>query len=296
MHPAYAASLEEFGTPLELPFCGGWILKRQIPGFPYHDATGCYPLFACRDWSKLPSDLDAMQKQLVAVSLVTDPFGKFSPDFLQRHFDLVRPFKEHFITDLRYPISKIVRKDHRQAALSSFRKGVEVERVQDPMKHVDTWASLYDVLIEKHRISGIRTFSRNAFAKQFSTPGFLMFRAIHKDVTIGASLVYVDRETAYNHLTASSQAGYKLKAPCALNWYKIEYFAKRLRWLELGAGAGVENDPTDGLSKFKMGWSTGTRTVYFCGRILDDIKYKKIINTLRNEPTNYFPAYRRHEF
>ena len=52
MHLGYAESLVEFGTPRELPRSGGWVLERQIPGFSYRDAMGCYPLFACQDWSQ----------------------------------------------------------------------------------------------------------------------------------------------------------------------------------------------------------------------------------------------------
>jgi len=36
-HPTYAQSLAEFGTPLELSRCGGWILVREILRFCYRD-------------------------------------------------------------------------------------------------------------------------------------------------------------------------------------------------------------------------------------------------------------------
>jgi hypothetical protein len=75
LHPLYAESLSEFGTPYELARCRGWILKRQIPGFSYYDAMGCYPLFPCQDWSKLSGDLEELGDQLVCLSVVTDPFG-----------------------------------------------------------------------------------------------------------------------------------------------------------------------------------------------------------------------------
>ena len=51
LHPMYAQSLIEYGTPLELPFSKGWILKRSIPGTNQFDGMGCYPIFACQDWS-----------------------------------------------------------------------------------------------------------------------------------------------------------------------------------------------------------------------------------------------------
>ncbi len=49
LHRHYALSLAQSGTARELPGGGGWILERRIPGFPYCDAMGGYPLFACRD-------------------------------------------------------------------------------------------------------------------------------------------------------------------------------------------------------------------------------------------------------
>jgi hypothetical protein len=77
LHPGYAASLAEFGTPRLLPRSEGWILERQIPGSPYSDGMGCYPLFACQDWSQLHADLESIGSELVSLALVTDPFGKY---------------------------------------------------------------------------------------------------------------------------------------------------------------------------------------------------------------------------
>jgi hypothetical protein len=79
LHPRYADSLSEFGTPRELPRCQGWILERLIPGTPDRDAMGYYPLFARQDWSKLHLDLNEMETgELVSLSLVADPFRAFS--------------------------------------------------------------------------------------------------------------------------------------------------------------------------------------------------------------------------
>src|SRR5436190_23288915 len=92
MHPRYAQSLAEFGSPRHLPRSGGWILEREIPGFPYRDAMGCYPLFACRDWSRLHEDLEELHSDLVTLTLVADPFGDYDLSTLQHCFgDLVSP-------------------------------------------------------------------------------------------------------------------------------------------------------------------------------------------------------------
>src|SRR5262245_39615564 len=102
MHPRYAESLSEFGTPRQLPRSGGWILQRQISGTAFCDGMGCYPLFSCRDWKALEEDLEDLRRDLVCVSLVADPFGNYELADLQRCFaDLFVPFKEHCVMDLQ---------------------------------------------------------------------------------------------------------------------------------------------------------------------------------------------------
>lgn len=295
LHPGYAESLREFGTPRELPRCGGWFLERQIPGFLYRDAMGCYPLFACQDWSKLASDLDNIGDDLVSLALVTDPFGEYKEAYLHRCFDVVIPFKEHFIADLRLPMNDIVSRHHRYYARKAL-ENVSVERCYDPTLFLDEWVDLYAALIERLNLKGIKAFSRIAFAKQLGIPGIVMFRVISQGSTVGAHLWYAQGEVAYSHLAAFSPLGYDLMASYALYWSAIEYFADEVRWLDLGAGAGVESNGTDGLSQFKRGWSTGTRTVYFCGRIFDHQGYSKIVKAKGIAATTYFPAYRKGEF
>jgi hypothetical protein len=259
---------------------------------------GCYPLFACRDWSQLHSDLDGLKNELVALSLVTDPFGNFDPADIRRYFDIVIPFKEHFVVDLHQPINEIVSSHHRYYALKSLRL-IRVERCIDPTQFADEWVGLYATLIKRHGLNGIKSFSKTAFARQLSIPGIVVLRAIHQGDTVGAALYYLQGEVGYSHLTAFSQVGYKLRASYALQARAIEYFASlggEVRWLDLGAGAGVAHSGTDGLSMFKRGWSTGTRTSYFCGKIFDHKRYSEIVKARGLSPTNYFPPYRVGEF
>src|SRR5688500_13111911 len=84
LHPGYARSFQEFGMPRELPRCRGWILARSIPALPDLDAMGCYPIFACQDWSRLHLDVDDLQNHLVSLTVVTDPFGDYDEPYLQR--------------------------------------------------------------------------------------------------------------------------------------------------------------------------------------------------------------------
>jgi len=295
-HAAYAASLAEFGTPRSLPRSGGWLLERPIAETSYRDAMGCYPLFACHDWSELHVDLDQLGNELVSVAIVADPFGNHDPEQLRRCFpNLVNPFKEHFVTDLSLSPESYVDPQHRRKAHKALEQ-LSVDRCDDALLLVDEWNRLYANLVQRHGIRGLTAFSETSFRAQLAVPGISMFRAMHGDETVGMTLWYEDRGVAYYHLGAYSQTGYEFEASFALFWRVIDYFAGRgLQWLNLGAGAGISSNP-DGLTRFKRGWATGTRTAYFCGRILDEAKYAEAMRARQVDDSDYFPAYRQGEF
>jgi hypothetical protein len=254
---------------------------------------GCYPLFACADWSQLHHDLQALGTDLVSLSLVTDPFGAFDVDYLRGCFDIVTCFKQHFVFDLQQPIERCVAPYHRKYARRALRT-LAVEKCDEPVQFIDQWVTLYDTLIKRHQITGLRAFSRSAFEKQMSIPGTVMFTASFQGTPVGGHLWYVQGDVAYSHLSAYSPLGYELRASYALQWFSLSYFADQVRWVN--QGAGIKADGADGLSQYKRGWSTGTRTAYFCGRVLDREQYAAISRTKGTCGTGYFPAYRAGEF
>ena len=108
---------------------------------------------------------------------------------------------------------------------------------------------------------------------------------------------YIIKDVAYYHLGASSDHGYRLNASFSLFYQSIEYFSsKGINWINLGAGAGTESDSDTGLDRFKKGWSSGTKAVYFCGRIFDIEQYNNILKQKNMDSGKYFPAYRKGEF
>lgn len=254
---------------------------------------GCYPIFACEDWLSLEKDLDWISSQLVSLALVTDPFGRYTPQELSRYFkDLAKPYKEHFVVDLhRHPLDFVAA--HHQRNARKALNLVKVEVCTEPIRYLDEWDSLYNNLVEHHNITGLTRFSRQVFAQQLGIPGIVAFRATSNEKTVGMLLWYKQDDIGYYHLGAYSDLGYELKASFALFWTLLEYFADTgLRWLSLGAGAGTYNDGQDGLTRFKRGWSTETRTAYLCGRIFDPKKYQEIVTASGVPATNFFPAYR----
>lgn len=286
----YAEALEEFGTPRELSQAGGWLLERPIGDTGLRDAMGCYPLFCCRDWSRLAADLDAIGPALVSVTIVADPFGDHTPALLAGTFDRIAPFKDHYVAELG-PGREIGSKHHRYYARRAVRS-VEIEPAATPEAHLDEWIAAYGTLTARHGLTGLHAFSRESFARQLATPGMVLLRALHQDRFIAAHMWFVQGDVAYSHLQATTAEGYALNAAYALYADAIGRFGGVVRWLDLGAAAGAAAE-ADGLDRFKRGWATTTRPAYLCGRTNDPLRYAELA---AGRHTSYYPAYRAGEF
>lgn len=295
LHRLYAESLGEFGQPREFPSSGGWILQRRTPVLECHDAMGCYPLFCCQDWRRLADDLEQLRTSVVSVSLVADPFGDYTPELLKSCFDIVLPYKQHFVADLNLPLQQFTSARHRYFAHQALRK-ISVEVCSDPVKHLDEWVEFYDHLIEKHRITGMRCFSRESFARQLSVPGLVMFRATEGGEPLSLDLWYVQGDVAQAHLVGASPRGYELHVSYGLKLFILQYFIGKVRWANLGAAPGLKAQADNGLARFKRGWSSETRTAYFCGKILHPAAYQELVRATRSDGARFFPAYREGEF
>jgi len=294
-HGDYAAALGDWGVPRHLPSCGGWILLQPIKNTDLLDARGCYPIFACRDWPSLGKDLEALGQDIISLMIVADPFGNFELPELQRCFpDLCRYYKAHFVVDLSQPLDRTVSRNHARYARRAAEQ-VIVERCDDPARFLEDWVALYAQLVERHGITGISAFSRSSFRRQLVAPGLIAFRAIHEGETAGMVLYYVHGDVAYYHLGAYSEAGYRTRSSYAIFAHSLAYLARHVRWVNLGAGAGVQGDSSDGLSRFKRGWATDTRDAYICGRIFDRERYDALVRSRDVADSEFFPLYRSKE-
>jgi hypothetical protein len=296
-HANYALSLRECGTPRELPRSGGWILVRPIPDTPYHDAMGCYPILSCMDWSQLHADLNEIQDDLVSLSIVTDPFGEYDETYLKKCFtEKVISFKPHYIVDLTNSFHDAVSRHHLRYVRKALTQ-VRIEICEEPANLIDDWAELYSHLIQRHNIKGIAAFSKEALGSQLRVPGAIAYRALCREQTVGIIVWYIQKDKSYYHLGAFNSDGYAMRASYGLFKVAIDYFAANgVRWLDLGGAAGLDGSGIDGLSQFKRGWSNGTRTAYFCGRIFNHERYSEIVKAKNITETVYFPAYRKGEF
>ena len=277
LHPGYLDSLSEFGDPSVLPHSGGGVLSRAIPGTRWTDAISVYPLFFCTDWDSLPADLEE-ETDWVSLTLVTEPLGHPCQVDFPDHFEF---FKRHYLIELDSPtISNRHWRNIRKAQTE-----VRVDRNPD----VNSWCSLYTGLVQRRSITGIQRFSPGAFSAQFSVPGMGVFRAVHRGDVVAMALFFQMGEVVYYHLGASSEAGYQVRGFYALFKAAIDHYASAgVRWMNLGGGAGLGDDPDGGLAQFKSGWATTTLPTYLAGRIFDPDRYRK----LAQGSGDYFPAYR----
>jgi hypothetical protein len=101
---------------------------------------------------------------------------------------------------------------------------------------------------------------------------------------------YCQGDVGYYHLAAYTHKGYADNASYAVFWSAAERFRRQLRWLSLGAGAGATCDGSDGLTRFKRGWSSLTRPVYLGRHVTCPKRYEELSRML--PATNFFPAYR----
>lgn len=295
LNSLYSQSFFELGQPLNLPRSRGWLIKRMMPHLPYYDAMGPYPLFFCENWNELSADFQELKDEIVSISLVLDPFTVKQCGNCGDLFDVFYPYKDHYILDLSLDLEKSISKNKQKNARRALRK-LEVSLTIAPEIDLDQWIRLYDCLIERHQIRGLRTFSRQSFAYQLKIPKTHCFWAIHNSECVGANLYYIQGDVAYAHLSAFTEDGYSLGAPYALKWIAIQHLMKIVRWINFGGGTNEQNIETDGLDLFKRGWSSKVGRSFFCGKINDQTKYQEAVKMSDVHQTNWFPAYRDGEF
>jgi len=295
LHPLYSKSFSDIGTPLYLPKSKGWLIKREIPGTEYYDAMGPYPLFICENWEYLIEDISSLENDLVAVSFVIGPLQLFSKNIFQEYFEVLYEYRNHYILDTTLPFEKVISPGRRKTAQRALNK-VEADYQIAPNICLDDWCHLYDNIISKYKVSGIRAFSKESFRKQIAIPKTHFFYVMYQSELVGGALFFLQNDTSYYHLSALTEKGYDLQAGYAVVWSAIKVLSNKIRWIELQGGINLNNGVIDGLSKFKMGWASFEKKSYFCGKVLDSHKYSNIMKIQNIPTTNWFPAYRIGEF
>jgi len=287
-HYASLAYAQAFAPPYELlhlPQSEMYVLKRLIPGTEYYDAMGCYPVVPLVNAEAMASDMEMLKLQdIVSLVLVADSFFCPPEKTLRGMFDHVLAYKEHYLHD--FSLARNDNSHHRYEIRQALKQcDVRVIALKD---HLDTWCALYRTLIEKRGITGMQAFSRDYFAS-LAEMDMVMIGAFSNGVLVSAHLWFEYQGYVYSHLAASSEDGYKLRAPYAVYDYSIEYFAgKHAKLLDFGGGADA-GQVGEGLTRFKKGFSNKSSMCFLCGKILDQELYQKLS---AGKTGSYFPIYR----
>jgi hypothetical protein len=289
----YAQSLAPWGQIWPLPASGGSLLLRPIPGGAERDASGCYPVFSCPRWPGLAGDLRQLPPDLVALSLVTDPFCPLAVAELKAMFGFVRLLGDHYLVDLTAapPPSR-----HHRRKLREAPAGLDIALAGNPSALLDDWVLLYDMLSRKRGIRGLRRFSRQIFAAQLAVPGTVVFVAELAGRLLGLDWYYQDQDRVFAHLSAYSEEGYQHSVSYPLMAAAIAHFRTRASVLDLGGAPAVAVSNSGGIAAFKAGWSTRTLPSYLCGSVLMHDEYLRLSGGRTASADAFFPHYRRGEF
>jgi hypothetical protein len=277
------------GKPIHIPEWGCDVIVRPISAGG-EDVVGCYPIAVLRADADLRGGLERLRAEgFVSVTLTLDDFHRPSLDELRKAFDVLQPFKTHFVH--RGPLENYrLAKDHRYKVNRASRNVVAkpIQLVQ----HLEAWTSLYDNLIAKHTLSGVHAFPHASFAMLAQIPGVKAIGGFISDELVSCNLWVVHDGRAHSHLVASNQRGYIERAAYAVSDASVKYFADA-ETVNFGGGAGIGDEPGDGLAQFKRGFSNVMAKSYICGAILDRNVYERLSRTQgRSSDDGFFPAYR----
>jgi len=292
LHPyatdVYARSLLHWGKPLAVPAWGTSVIVREIDGA--QDAAGVYPFAVFKHDADIATGIEQLRNSgLVSLVMVFDAFHCPDAIELERHFDFVRPFKTHYI--YRKEKGAIRYDTHHQRALRRAQREVRVESL-DLKLYSNSWQSLYDNVITKFRLTGLHAFPEDHAKKISTIEGVTALGAWHDDNLVSCHIFASNGKYAHSHLVASNQDGYDTRAAYAINDFAITCFRDE-QVINFGGGAGAGDKESDGLARFKRGFSNDTELSYLCGVILDKERYDALC-TARDiaHDTSYFPAYR----
>jgi hypothetical protein len=222
---------------------------------------------------------------LISVVLVPDPLAGPPRHRLEAAFELCRPFKTHYLIQ---PGGSFEPTKHHRDRIRRGSRRCRVDRV-NLAAHLDEWRALYSGLVARRAIQGSADFSVRYFECLAKAPELAAIGAFVDGHLAAMTLWFEHGGVAYNHLTASDALGYANGANFALYGAAIENFATA-SVINLGGGAGLDDDPNDGLAAFKRGFANDETKAVICGSVLDGERYAQL--AVGRHATAFFPAYR----
>lgn len=290
--PDYAAALGHIGRPVAVPEWDAWVLARATPCGTREDAVGVYPMTVISAEADLAAGLARLKASgLVSVVLVAgDRLGP-QPVALESAFDIARPFKTHQVLDRDVgPLAH--GKHHRYEIKRALGRVVAVEIALGD--HLPAWEALYGELTARHGLGVAHVFPPQHYALLAALPGVRTFAAFIEDRMVSAHVFVTHAGQAVSHLAASTAEGYAAGAAYAVNDLAVRTLAD-CRVINFGGGAGMNDNPNDGLVRFKKGFANSAAPAWLCGAVLDAQAYQALsADSLDADSVDsgFFPAYR----
>ncbi len=287
------ASYAGLGTPIQLPRSGLRLLKRHICS-DFYDLIGLYPYSVSPSVASVQSEADQSylrETGAVSISFVSSPFlGEKIKDL--RGWDVLTPFKEHFVLDLAEDWKQFTSKKTRYL----IRRSKEHNRIITVQPSTETalaFHKLYAHTVRRHNISGVQNFSVGSIHAQMKTPGSFVLQSFHEDTCSGFLIGMINQDHANYHLVAiAPEHSNKLTNYALLDAAIVFCASNGVRYFNLGGGAGLTSDASDGLYRFKRRWSDITLKTHLCGKILRPSLYEALTEGHGAASHPFFPQYR----
>jgi len=283
----YARSLAHVGEALAVPAWGGHVLTRPTPDGRARDALGPYPLAVIARGADVADGFEGLTAAgLVSLVVVLDERLRPAEADLEAGFDLVRPFKSHFLYDRG--LGPLEYGKHHRYELRRAQARVEVREIA-LADHLAAWQALYGDLAGRHGLTGLHAFPSLHHETLTRLPGVRAFGAFVEDRLVSAHIFVTHEGYATSHLAASAPEGYATGAGYAVNDLAVRALTD-CEVINFGGGAGLTEDPADGLVRFKKGFSNATAPSWLCGKVLDGAAYERLSSGFPRD--GFFPAYR----
>lgn len=264
-------------------------IKRVIDK-PFYDVISIYPFHSFNNIKDLFSKYKHPNKVLiidennfrVSTTFVTDPMIPIENDPI---FDYFKEYKTHYIIDYSKPIK--YSNNHKRNIKNN--KNLEMELLPKNSETADKFHGFYQVLKKKHGITGITDFNLETIYNHISHKNSYTFGVWENNKLIGSIITTTIDDRSYYHLGAYSERGYEIGASFSLMDHIISFYNKLgYKYFILGAGAGVDK-ASEGLVRFKKGFSNDTRKNYIIGYINNREKYDELS---KGKEGDFFPLYR----
>lgn len=283
---AFARGLPHVGEPVAVPEWDAHVLARPIAETAQRDAAGTYPVTVIAPDADVAGGLARLRDAgLVSLVMVIEDHLRPSLEALGAALDFVTPFKSHHVYDRS--LGAIAYAGQHRTKLKRALKKVEVREIR-LTDHLADWQALYGHLTGRHGLAGLHAFPAVHHETLAALPGVRTFGAFLQGRLVSAHVFVTHRGHALSHLTASSPEGYAVGAAYAVNDLAISAMAD-CELVNFGGGAGMGDDPDDGLVQFKRGFANATRPSYLAGAVLDPPAYGALSEGVE---TGFFPAYR----